>query len=304
MAISSVNARIFRRDKASRSSAAFYPGGWGDRIIFGYMFRVVSSLAAVILPACLIVAWGFLNNWQMTNAMLYFFGATVVFMVAIGEIMRVGVYERRSDNSKHYHHIEDYSSITPEILEKYGKTTIGYRITKRCIDLVFSIAALVVTFPLLLISALLVRFDSPGPIFYKQRVVGFRGKPFARYKLRTMYVAHDDSAPVISRAGRYLRDTSIDELPQIFNVILGNMSIVGPRPLSMHHISPKTKYASEHIAVQSRLLDYAKPGITGISSVDGSPKETALVYIIKRSIWLDLAMMIGTINIVIKRDSF
>jgi lipopolysaccharide/colanic/teichoic acid biosynthesis glycosyltransferase len=300
----STGARVFRQDKASQSSAAFYPGGWGDRIVFGYMFRVVSSLAAVILPACLVVAWGFLNNWHMTNAMLYFFGATVVFMVAIGEMMRVGVYERRSNSTQHKHHIEDYSSITPEILEQYGKTTIGYRFIKRCIDLIFSTTALVVTFPLLTISALLVRFDSPGPIFYKERVVGFKGKPFARYRLRTMYVADGDSDPVTSRAGKYLRGTSIDELPQIINVILGDMSIVGPRPLSMRHMSPKTKYASAHVAVQAKLLDYAKPGITGISSADGSPKETALMYIIKRSIWLDLAMMVGTINIVVRRDAF
>lgn len=147
-----------------------------------------------------------------------------------------------------------------------------YLFGKRVFDIIFSLFVLVFVISWLLpLLALLIKLDSSGPIFFIQKRVGFLGRSFRCYKFRTMVVNADcdeqqavSDDPRITRLGKFLRITSIDELPQFFNVLLGNMSVVGPRP-HMH----KDNEAFGRIVSNYRLRHYAKPGITGMAQVKG-----------------------------------
>ena len=159
--------------------------------------------------------------------------------------------------------------------KKKGKVRFNgilFIVGKRVFDIVMSsVMILFVLSWLLPILAILIRLDSKGPIFFVQTRIGFLGIPFRCYKLRTMVTNQDaDSQQAmyndwrITRLGHFLRITSLDELPQFFNVLLGNMSIVGPRPFM------KTDDQQFSIQVSNYSLRYcAKPGITGMAQVKG-----------------------------------
>jgi putative colanic acid biosynthesis UDP-glucose lipid carrier transferase len=192
------------------------------------------------------------------------------------------------------------------------------RIVKRTMDLALAAAGLMVLWPLLISVALLIRFDSPGPVLFRQTRIGFNGRAFKIYKFRTMTVLED--GPDIRQAGcedervtafgRWLRKTSIDELPQLFNVLKGDMSLVGPRP---HAVSHDNEFG--------RLIgDYAfrrqmKPGITGWAQVSGSRGATPevdlmnrriqldMLYIDNWSIWRDISIIARTVVTVIRGDN-
>jgi exopolysaccharide biosynthesis polyprenyl glycosylphosphotransferase len=183
---------------------------------------------------------------------------------------------------------------------------------KRALDLTVSLAGLVVTLPFLPLVAAAIKLDSPGSVFYAQERMGRRGKLFRLYKLRTMAAdaeqrAHElraqsrheawlllDRDPRITRVGRFLRRTSIDELPQLWNVVRGEMSLVGPRPMPPD--------VDRHINGWGRLrLDIA-PGITGLWQVLGRasiPFEEMLkldyVYVTNWSAWEDVRLMLRTV---------
>lgn len=185
---------------------------------------------------------------------------------------------------------------------------------KGVLDYSFAAMASVVAVPLLLFIALLIRLDSPGPILFRQPRLGFNNKIFSCYKLRTMYhnmtdltadkqTVRDD--PRITRIGKYLRRLSLDELPQLFNVFSGSMSLVGPRPHA-----PNTKAADQLFADVVRRYaarHRVKPGITGWAQVNGWRGETTTVdqiekrvacdlfYIDNWSILFDLQIMVMTI---------
>ena len=141
---------------------------------------------------------------------------------------------------------------------------------KRGFDLLAAIVALVVTSPVIAGAALLVKLDSPGPAFYRAARIGRDGKPFEMYKLRTMRVNSDRNGPAVTAAGdpritsvgRILRRTKIDEIPQLWNVLRGDMSLVGPRPEAPDFI--------RHYTADQRRVLSVRPGITG---------PTALAYI-------------------------
>lgn len=182
---------------------------------------------------------------------------------------------------------------------------------KRAVDVVGASAILVLAFPLLLAIAVLIKLDSPGPALFRQRRRGFNQKEFRIYKFRTMSVMQDGDAvaPVkgpgdkrITRLGRYLRRWNLDELPQLVNVIRGDMSLVGPRPHAV----------SEDLSFEPRVASYArrhnlKPGITGWAQVNGyrGPTDTVgkmtgrvehdLYYIDNWSVFLDFSILIRTI---------
>ncbi len=206
-------------------------------------------------------------------------------------------------------------SMTIEI--KANKTTCCYLIAKRIIDILLSIILLVLTCPILVLAMIAIKLTSKGPVIFSQKRAGQYGKIFVMFKLRTMdnnienhkeilkdpngqngpaFKLRDD--PRITPVGKILRKTSIDELPQLINVLKGDMSIVGPRPLPLEQVKFDT------IAERARLT--VKPGITGLWQVSGRadiPYEEwiklDLYYIEHRSFWLDFWIMLKTVPAVI-----
>jgi putative colanic acid biosysnthesis UDP-glucose lipid carrier transferase len=153
-----------------------------------------------------------------------------------------------------------------------GEHAAVISMTKRGFDIVVAGIALFILLPGLVIVAVLVRFSSPGPIFFRQQRTGYNGEPFNVLKFRTMYL-NDDKGFIqhatkrdkrVTPIGGFLRATSIDELPQLINVLLGDMSLVGPRP----HALPHDRHYGELIATYSKRFA-VRPGITGLAQVRG-----------------------------------
>jgi exopolysaccharide biosynthesis polyprenyl glycosylphosphotransferase len=188
---------------------------------------------------------------------------------------------------------------------------------KRAFDLLIAFVSLPLFSPLMLITAIAIKLDSPGPVIFRQERVGKWGRPFACYKFRSMYVdaearkqellAQNEADeivfkirkdPRVTRVGRIIRKLSFDELPQIFNVIKGDMSIVGPRPPIPYEVA---RYEYDIFY----RLD-ALPGITGLQQVSGRSDvtfkrwiELDLQYIQEQSLWTDIKIMLKTIPAVI-----
>jgi lipopolysaccharide/colanic/teichoic acid biosynthesis glycosyltransferase len=176
------------------------------------------------------------------------------------------------------------------------------------LDLLSAITLLVLLAPLMLALALAVRVTSPGPAIFKQRRAGRDGKPFLCYKFRTMRLDVDPFGPSpkshadkrLTQVGRFLREYSLDELPQLFNIILGDMSLVGPRPLYVSQIP-------EWNARQMKRLR-VKPGLTGLAQVSGRGRltreeklELDVRYVDAASVWLDGRIILTTIRQVLGR---
>jgi exopolysaccharide biosynthesis polyprenyl glycosylphosphotransferase len=195
--------------------------------------------------------------------------------------------------------------------------TGGRRIVKRAVDLVGSVGGLVLLSPLLLVVALLVRTSTPGPVFFRQDRTGKDGHDFRVWKFRTMYVDAEERLealrdlnegdgllfkikddPRITPLGRWLRRTSIDELPQLLNVVRGDMSLVGPRPLAV---------ADEHFEGDVRRRMLVRPGITGLWQVSGREDQSweeairlDLYYVENWSLSLDIAILLRTLLAVVR----
>lgn len=184
------------------------------------------------------------------------------------------------------------------------------RIIKRIIDIVLSLCALILFAPLMLLIALLIKLDSKGPVIFRQMRVGKDGKIFICYKFRSMHVHAQDirnpdgstfnaaADPRVTRVGRFLRKTTLDELPQFINVLKGDMSIVGPRPDLPDHVR---FYSERH---KKRLL--VKPGMTGWAWIHGRNsipwelrRELDVEYVENYSLWLDFQILLRTIPMVL-----
>jgi exopolysaccharide biosynthesis polyprenyl glycosylphosphotransferase len=192
------------------------------------------------------------------------------------------------------------------------------RLVKRIFDIAVAVTALVLLLPLLLVVAALVKLDSPGPLLFNQQRVGRHGRTFRMWKFRSMYVdaekrkqqlmarnemqggvifkMKDD--PRVTRVGRVIRKLSIDELPQLWNVLVGDMSIVGPRPLVPSEVA-------EYTIDERRRLDVV-PGITCIWQVSGRSDipfdqqvRLDVQYIESQSLWLDFVILLKTVPAVL-----
>lgn len=182
---------------------------------------------------------------------------------------------------------------------------------KRALDVIVSAAFLLALSPVLVVCGLAVWLSSPGPILFRQMRLGIHGQPFRLLKFRSMY----DNAPDlrnpdgsaytsnqdlrVTRVGRLLRRTSLDELPQLVNVLRGEMSLVGPRPDQLDQIQFYTETERQKLSV--------RPGLTGLAQISGrnnipweSRKALDVMYIARQSIWLDLAILAKTIPCVLR----
>lgn len=182
-----------------------------------------------------------------------------------------------------------------------------YEVFQRFVDIIVSLVGLVVSLPIIAIFGILIKLDTPGPAFYIQKRVGKGGKVFNIYKLRSMVVNAekngarwaDKNDDRVTRIGRFIRKTRIDELPQFLNVLKGDMSLIGPRPERPEFTLEFNKEIPGFI---ERLQ--VKPGITGWAQVNGgydiSPKEKLkldMYYIENRGIKLDIVILLKTIGV-------
>lgn len=178
---------------------------------------------------------------------------------------------------------------------------------KRCFDVIVSGMGLLVLAPALLALVLLVRRSMGSPVFFRQPRPGLRGRPFQMVKFRTMSDACGTDggllpdAERLTRLGQFLRSTSLDELPELWNVLKGDMSLVGPRPLLMEYLPLYSKEQARRHAV--------RPGITGWAQVNGRnalswEEKFALDvwYVDNRSLWLDMKILFMTVAKVFKRE--
>jgi exopolysaccharide biosynthesis polyprenyl glycosylphosphotransferase len=209
--------------------------------------------------------------------------------------------------------------VVPVLTYNTRKPHPSEAFSKKAFDFFASLVLIILFSPLLLIIAVLIKLNSPGPVFFSGRRVGMKGITFNFYKFRSMVQNADElkielleqnedkdkvmfkikDDPRITRIGRFLRKYSLDELPQLFNVLIGNMSLVGPRPPLLDEVE---KYGCDHI---DRLS--IKPGITGLSQIKGRSDLSFsrwvrwdLWYINNWSFGLDLKILLETIPVVLK----
>ena len=196
-----------------------------------------------------------------------------------------------------------------------------YDFIKRVIDISISLILLILLIPILIVVSILIKLESTGPVFFRQSRIGQNGHPFTIYKFRTMYVYANENIqrkylkeilekeneqpvfrivddPKITRIGRFLRITSLDELPQLINILKGDMSLVGPRPSLPFEYSKYEDWQKERVTV--------KPGITGLWQISGRFRmsydemvKLDISYIKKRSILLDIEILIKTVSLVL-----
>ena len=192
--------------------------------------------------------------------------------------------------------------------------TAEQRVLKRILDIAVAVTALIILSPVMLITAVMIKLDSKGPVLYSQERVGLYGKTFFVHKFRSMKqdaeakcgpVLAAEGDPRITKFGRFMRATRLDELPQLFNVLKGEMSIVGPRP-------ERPLFVKQFIA-QKPEYDYrhnVKPGITGLAQIAGKYNTSAydkliydLLYIQDVSVKTDLMIMLQTFKVLLTKSS-
>ncbi|WML58590.1 exopolysaccharide biosynthesis polyprenyl glycosylphosphotransferase [Neobacillus sp. PS2-9] len=196
-----------------------------------------------------------------------------------------------------------------ELVISSYKTKPLYSWIKQMIDTLLCLYALVALFPLFLLVSVLIKFDSPGSIFYRQERIGLNGKAFQVIKFRTMRADAEKNGPQwadqndsrITRVGHYLRKYRLDELPQLINVVLGDMSLIGPRPERLVFIE---EFEKDLPHFRNRLQ--VKPGITGWAQINGgyelTPKEKLgldLYYINHFSVLLDLKIAMKSVPVIL-----
>lgn len=212
--------------------------------------------------------------------------------------------------------VEDYGESSMITL-KATTRSFSDTVIKRCIDIIGSLVGLIISVPIIAVTAIPLKLESPGPLFFKQKRVGLNGRVFNIYKLRSMYMDAEERKkelmaqnemngfmfkmtddPRVTKVGKFIRKTSIDELPQFWNCLRGDMSLVGTRPPTLDEYS---RYESHH----KRRLSM-KPGITGMWQVSGRSNiedfeevvKLDVAYIDNWSLWLDAKIILKTILVV------
>jgi lipopolysaccharide/colanic/teichoic acid biosynthesis glycosyltransferase len=183
-----------------------------------------------------------------------------------------------------------------------------YEMIKPLVDLALALVMLVITLPIIVLAIVLVKLNSRGPVMYTQKRVGLRGQVFTIYKIRTMYVDSERTSgprwsaagdPRVTSVGRFLRRSHVDELPQLVNILMGEMSLVGPRPERPEFVDQLERALPDY---RRRLL--VRPGLTGLAQVQ-QPPDTDLFsvrrklnydlhYVDRMNPWLDFRLIIAT----------
>lgn len=200
---------------------------------------------------------------------------------------------------------------------KIKKESVLYLVCKRAMDIFASLLGLIILSPLLIIISILIKLESSGPVLFKQERVGLKGKHFIMYKFRSMVINAEElkaklesqnemsgpmfkikNDPRITKVGRFIRKTSIDELPQLINILKGEMSLVGPRPSLPSEVEMFEKW-------MLRRLD-AKPGLTCYWQVRGRNSigfeewmEMDVDYVNNRELWIDIKLIFKTVNVLL-----
>jgi exopolysaccharide biosynthesis polyprenyl glycosylphosphotransferase len=205
--------------------------------------------------------------------------------------------------------------------QNFWKSKSGYcNIGKRGIDLIFSVIGLIILFPLFFIVFFLIKIDSPGPIIFKQTRVGKNGSTFKMYKFRSMCFDAEEKLellkernemsgkqfkikndPRVTNVGKFLRKTSVDELPQLVNVLKGEMSLVGPRPALLEEVNEYSEYEKQRLLVL--------PGCSGLWQISGRNNLTFdqmihldLIYINNINFCNDLKIILKTIKVILTNE--
>ena len=245
-----------------------------------------------------------------------------IFLCNLSAEERVGIVEHCYRQKKDFYYtmeVSDLVSIGSERTMFDDISVIHYnahglrveqRIVKRTLDVLCSLAGLIVASPIMLAVALAIKLDDGGHVFYRQPRATYRGRAFNVIKFRSMREAgsvhrsasKDDDR--VTRVGRFIRKFRLDELPQLFNVLRGDMSLVGPRPEMIENVE---KYTSELPEFSYRL--WAKAGLTGMAQVYGkyntTPKEKLMldmVYIERYSLLLDIKLILRTVMVLLTPD--
>ena len=221
----------------------------------------------------------------------------------------VNFYKRRRANST----IIAYHTICLNTYEK---------VMKRTMDIVGGLVGVILTSPIMMVTAIAIKLDSKGPVLFKQTRVGQNGRHFKIYKFRSMYIDAEERKkelmaqnevkggvmfkmkddPRVTRVGKFIRKTSIDEFPQFFNVVQGTMSLVGTRPPTLDEVEKYQRKQWRRISI--------KPGITGMWQVSGRSKiqdfdeivELDTEYIDSWTLWLDIKIVLKTVLVLLKHD--
>ena len=203
-----------------------------------------------------------------------------------------------------------------EYRSEYSKT-IMYFVTKRIIDILGSIIGLLLLSPILIITAIVIKLDSKGPIFFIQERVGKNGEYFNMYKFRSMVIDAEEKLyqlkdknemsgpmfkmkndPRVTRVGSFIRRTSIDELPQLFNVLKGEMSLVGPRPNLPREVIKFTDYQKDKLLAQPGITCYWQ--VMGRNNIDFEQWiELDVKYVRERSTWVDIKLIFKTVGLLL-----
>ena len=197
---------------------------------------------------------------------------------------------------------------------EYNKVTVFQRIVKRLADMVLSFLALVFFSPFIAVISLLIKLEDGGPVIFRQSRLTADGKTFKIRKFRTMIPHSEDEIfqvsitvddPRITKVGSFLRKYRLDEIPQFYNILIGDMSLVGPRPEMMSNVH---RYKMELPSFVYR--EKMKAGLTGYAQIEGRYNTTAedklmldMMYIESFSIWLDVKLLLRTFTVLLKKES-